>query len=869
MWKALALLSSVLFFLTPAMGQTVFETYRSHFLGFAPRDMIIADFNNDGILDAAFSSQLGVATALGSQDGEFDRPLKTSLAFGAMELGAADFDQDGFLDLITVNKDGFQVLFLSGLGDGRFSQVQAQAVPAGRPDLVTVGDFNEDGILDVAVVTIVLGHRIWIYTGQSNGPGNYSLSPQPVGIGLLNRPGAVASADLNNDGHLDLSTNADVLLGDGTGSFTLFPGTLGVPSNSGQSTSLLIEDFNNDGLDDIAVGYGGNGSSQPLGSLLVYHQSATQPSPTFDLVQQLDTFEGTVLSLAGGDMDSSFPRDLAVMLIGDRFKPFDRNGQGFQVLHGSPDGTFSMGKRFFTGQEPVAARILDHNSDGSNDIIIANRGIFSQTFVVVSGDGRGDFNVPQSIEIGRISTSVASGDLNTDSRLDLVVGTDAGFVPLLGNGDGTFSALSHENVGGPGPVETGDFNGDNLLDIVKFDVVNRQVYLVSSQSGGGFAVTDVAVVPVDGNVVVGDFNSDSKLDVAVSGDFVGRRSAVTLLFGDGNGHFQSQEDIPTIDGYRANRLIASDFTFDGLDDLALLHRQSYQFDFRTVLSFFKNNKDDEKDDNDKEENSNIPALEPEKVVYLHIADKELFATDAAAGDFNQDGLTDLAVYVGTELQTEIFIGNGFGDFFLQDSVFSGSDSNGMAAVDLDCNGSADLVQPNRNNDNLAVALSDSDGVLEPARFFGTEIKPRDSAIGDFDGDGDVDVAVVNEHTGSVSIFFNRLDNGPCPISPTGVKLKLTPSKINLKNFDPNKDRISAHVKFKKASSIDPVSVRLNLLSAEGIKLSGNTLIGSFNIESVLDKLSTNDSHDLRLAITFRTKDGQAFIGADSIRIKSK
>src|SRR5262249_20919020 len=158
----------------------------------------------------------------------------------------------GKLDVVITNFFNKNISILLGHGDGSFSQAQNSPIHIGdRPTSVAVGDFNQDGNLDIAVsnaednnVVILLGH----------GDGTFSSAPYcPISTGL--RPVAVAVADFNGDGKPDLaiatllSSQVSVYLGDGTGKFQL-----GSQFTTGRYPSALaVGDFDNDEKLDIAV----------------------------------------------------------------------------------------------------------------------------------------------------------------------------------------------------------------------------------------------------------------------------------------------------------------------------------------------------------------------------------------------------------------------------------------------------------------------------------------------------------------------------------------------------------------------------------------------------------------------------------------
>jgi FG-GAP-like repeat/FG-GAP repeat len=187
----------------------------------------MSDFNRDGIGDIAQAvaggSGPGVLTiSLGQADGTF-KVLASNAALGhaPRAIVAGDFNRDGFPDVIVGDDDGSLKLFL-GDGTGKLN-------PAGdivRLDSVVsiaVADFNHDGVPDLAV-SDWRGSTVTEFLGSSNG-GFQRFWSFPLKMpGIVAR---VATGDFNGDGIPDLAVvygNDDgytykVMVGDGKGGF--------------------------------------------------------------------------------------------------------------------------------------------------------------------------------------------------------------------------------------------------------------------------------------------------------------------------------------------------------------------------------------------------------------------------------------------------------------------------------------------------------------------------------------------------------------------------------------------------------------------------------------------------------------------------
>ena len=214
--------------------------------------LAVADLDGDGLLDLIGTEENTPGFAwvmLRNPDKSFKHPVSYQVGAGPNSVAVGDFNHDGVLDLATVNVSDDSISVLLGNGDGTF---QAQVVyPTGSsgdfPTGLVVADFNGDGNLDVARAAAAFTAGTGILLG--NGDGSF----QPVQDAHNSSYGLV-TGDFNGDGILDLAmglngTGTGILIGKGDGSFPTLDNF--DPADLGFNVSAA--DFNNNGRLDLAA----------------------------------------------------------------------------------------------------------------------------------------------------------------------------------------------------------------------------------------------------------------------------------------------------------------------------------------------------------------------------------------------------------------------------------------------------------------------------------------------------------------------------------------------------------------------------------------------------------------------------------------
>jgi hypothetical protein len=223
------------------------------------------------------------------------------------------------------------------------------------------------------------------------------------------------------------------------------------------------------------------------------------------------------------------------------------------------------------GTGPVAITAADFNNDNYPDIAVTS--FFENTISVLLGDGYGSFNQQIKLSTGNNNEidGIATGDLNNDKNLDIVVvSTSASnFGVFLGQGNGSFSQQTTYSTGTnsvPLELALGDLNGDNILDLVVSDTTPSALLIFLGNGNGAFTQTYTLSTGNNSGpygIAINYFNKDSHLDIAVGNSFANN---VGIFLGDGTGNFGSQTTYSTSSD--PSSLVAADFNRDSVLDIA-------------------------------------------------------------------------------------------------------------------------------------------------------------------------------------------------------------------------------------------------------------------------------------------------------------
>ncbi len=836
-------------------GDGTFTLASMNATGSSPNLVAIADFNGDGIPDLAVTNQENgsgsVTILLGNGDGTFTA-ASANPAVGDNPYGivAGDFNGDGKIDLAVTTLYNNKLTILLGNGDGTFTAAASPAVAMYAYSIAT-GDFNGDGIPDLVVgcsnggsVTVLLG----------NGDGTFSAAAAFPTDGV--QPSVITVADFNQDGIADLammdgspSGGVKVFLGHGDGTFAQ---SLAIsPATTDSASFLVASDFNGDGRTDLAT------INSSANGILVYVAEPTETATAAATVLMAGAGQHLVdASYAGdGNYNSSVSRTTALWGVPPATTTtLAVTAGGTPVTSVAPGTVVTLTATVVTGASPVTAgqvSFCDASVTACTDIhllgtaalssngtaafkfvpgpgahsykaVFAQNGfglssssaasaltvgpapsvVYSDTTAITVGGYPGAYSLTATVTglgglappTGTVSfldtssgnTSLATaplgtsaaglgwlisqtpaasgnlvsevtGDFNGDGIPDLAVlwttnsyGSPYSVTILFGKGDGTFTTGPTVQPTGMQSYPTmisGDFNGDDKADLAILSWNGYSISYVTMLLGNGdgtFGTPQTGTVfdqgpvggdGVPGSAVAADFNGDGKLDLAVVGDYASQ-GGVTILLGNGDGTFKAAG--PNLDPTADFGLIATgDFNGDGIPDLVVTNY--YEFGSSPIVFLGKGD-------------GTFTSVPTSFTL-------DYFPKSVVVGDFNGDGVLDLAFY---DLEgVEIALGNGDGTFKETSAspIAVPNELTSLQIGDFNHDGKLDLAGVDNDQDRIVLLLGAGDGT-----FAVTATTPAVSqdwlgpfalVAADFNGDGVPDLAMLTKNAATASILLTE------------------------------------------------------------------------------------------------------------------
>ena len=691
-------------------------------------------------------------------------------------LAGADFNADGLTDLAGVRINGSMEVLLAN-GDGSFTSVSSPGTLSRPVYSMMAADISGDQKPDLLVVTDS-DLEVFLNRGAGHfyGPFRY-FNASVAGL---------AVGDLNGDGTNDLA------IGQGShkpvivlyGSPGLFPepsAQIALPVFD--VAALAIDDFDADGGQDLAVVQPCGASPSTCDSGLVSILT-NERDGTFKAGKSSDVGASAV-SVVTADFNGDGRRDLATLNVQSR---------NITVLLGTGDGSFGESFSFATGMgpsyDPHALATGDWNHDGHSDLVALGEcslpGVYCVTGQVslLSGKGDGTFDSYRLFEAGSRSVTLVTGDFNGDNNFDVATnstsddGWSGGIVILLGKNDGSLAAQERFQVFEPRTAITGDLNSDGRKDLI----VGSGVLTVFLADAQGRFIPQPSVASSPNGMALGDFNHDGVPDLAES---VGADD-IFIRLGNGDGTFQSALPFPA--PYRSNAIAVADFNGDGNDDLAVANEGYYIDGDPDFVSILLGNGDGTfgsartfgvgaspgslvLGDYNGDGKIDIAVRDYNGVAVLIGLGDGTFAAarrspyggtfppaPMAKGDFNGDGKEDLVIPIASPGinfgSVTVLFGHGDGTFAQGTYLSVTGRPLSVATADFNADGRMDIAvgtagrgyydPPGPYPADLTIHLGRGDGTFYDGGTFHTMEGPEYMISDDVDADGRQDLILVGE-----------------------------------------------------------------------------------------------------------------------------
>ena len=487
-------------------------------------------------------------------------------------------------------------------------------------------------------------------------------------------------------------------------------------------------------------------------------------------------------TIATGYFDADDIPDLAALNAGEGTA---------SILLGTPEGGFRSRTDFRAGPAPTWMGAGDLNGDGVLDLFTASAR--DSAFSIILGNGDGTFQPPTVYLVDGDPDSVAVGYINDDANMDLAVvirGRNSVSV-YLGTGGGVFELHETIPVGTlPSLIVGGDFNGDGRTDFIVSNSGSSTVSVLLNGTDGSLTRVDSpsAVTPTStrSTPAVGDFNADGKLDVALNSPAT---NALFTLLGRGDGTFLPPRGFYVT--YPPYAVTAADVDRDGKLDMVWTGGAGEP----RRLSVMRGNGDGTFQ---LSYDAQFPGVGGMPVIR----------------DINRDGHLDLVVPYESINCVGISLGNGDGTFGNRaDYPLPAADYVGPALpADFNNDGKLDVavILFKSPTGLVSVLLGNGDGTFpDPVSFSLDADGVNDAAVGDFNADGKVDIAVLNSNTTVLSVYLGNGNGGFQPAINSDLGALGVPQRLHAGSFDGDSRADLVLTTFNMSSSTNWVNVLLS------------------------------------------------------------
>jgi hypothetical protein len=339
----------------------------------------------------------------------FGSAQETLTGVAAANMMVADFNNDGKADVFIRTTNALKLY----LGNGTTTLSAPLTLPSNSINITisifTYGDLNNDGNLDIIVHDRGTGE---LDTLLGNGTGEFIHLPTAASTQEYSSPCGIVCADFNNDGNRDVivSTSGstyELMKGNGDGTFQARTG-VSLPPSPATGGVFIAEELNNDGNMDLTTVKGflyGNGAGGFSSSAA--NNSTNYPNSFISTDFNNDGFKD--LAVASSGLTSNYGKMTLYV------------SNGSNALNPAYDFSYA------TGTKPLGIAKGDFNNDGFIDIATCDSNNVVSVYI---GTGLGNFDAPFQLTLGALPNAIQIADINSDGKLDIIVGATT--TPSLG-----------------------------------------------------------------------------------------------------------------------------------------------------------------------------------------------------------------------------------------------------------------------------------------------------------------------------------------------------------------------------------------------------------------------------------------------------
>ncbi|MCC5822082.1 MAG: FG-GAP-like repeat-containing protein [Phycisphaerales bacterium] len=786
-----------MFLTAAAAGDNIRTTSTYQPLTFQPAGILATDLTGNGRDDVIVLGTNPVRYQIfhALDDGEFEpQQIVTLLGTNLASFTKADINNNGLEDLLILSNTHGIVHILLNNADGQLTPAPESPMPTANGEILVAADMNQSGKTDIVVassVSALVHHNL----------GDAVFSVPQFLLNLQSDLGNVQKLvieDFNADGLLDVAvlhaaSRLRIIHATPAGSWQL-----GISVNlvGGSAATILAADVNHDGVKNLVwvntTNYrAGHYVFNPGTNAYEVREPAGPGTQAYGAVTITGAVATTDRSVQRADIFPSFMGDgVASVISADTDEP----GIFREII--PPIGQFAEFRHVTLG---------DINGNGRQDVIYATTSPFgwvafptddqdsyresatytrtalpspstnlfqamlrndlldgTPSFILAYGEGPRQFRrltpVPDGaghrLEIEDIPEPsipsaargfITNADINGDGIPDLISIGHGQSVVLLGKPDGGFEEAIFQNFGlsnPTNPVLTDlNANGRDDLVLLRSDGI---AYIYHAQPDGSFSEPTTATLSLTsspGSLAVADLDADGYPDLLCLNRLTSGNGAVYVAYGRPDGSFEAPVSIPTFNNAggstRGVRLVAADFTNNGLLDIAVASTSTIAVNYATGPRQYT----------------------PPQTISTPIASSSIEWIQPF--DVNADGRLDLVAVRGRVI--EVLHANPQGNFEARSRSYSALNPVAAEFIDLNADGLPDVIYATGSgatilyNRSIEPCLPDliTDGVLnlyDIARFI--QLFNAGDPRADFNGDG-----LLNFFD---FVVFFRLFNAGCP-----------------------------------------------------------------------------------------------------------